>query len=251
VAWRTVKGQVFREAATIFCRLLRGDVLSSNDIEESVLERRHFRSDADWEQARALAGGVDRIPLPRRFTFENLKVVPQEWRRELIQPVIGSHDPELQEWVNQFLPVHVFNLSITSADVIESTHQRLSQAFHADGGPWRRSFMPRTTFVFLNAQPHLSPEAQRAAAHEEARAALGAYWKALQGTIDPNKVEKAATNALIGNPEDVARQAIERFHADDRLMLWFDFFNHDSARVIANQEAWMSSVAPRIAEALG
>ena len=248
-AWRTVKGQVFKEAATIFLRLLRGDVLSSDDIEESVLERRHFRSDDDWAKVQALAGGADQIRLPRRFTFENLKIVPQDWRRELVQPVIGSHDPEVQEWVNRFLPVHVFNLSITRPDVIEGTHQRLSAAFHPDGGPWNRSYMPRTTFVFLNAQPHLSPEAQRAAAHEEARAALGAYWKALQGTIDPARVEKAANNALIGNPEDVARQATERFHPDDRLMLWFDFFNHDSARVIANQEAWMTEVAPRIAEA--
>jgi hypothetical protein len=110
--------------------------------------------------------------------------------------------------------------------------------------------MPRTTFVFLNDQPGLSPEAQRAAAHAEARAALGAYWKALQGTIDPAKVEKAATNALIGNAEDVAQQAIERFHPDDRLMLWFDFFNHDCDRVMANMHAFMDKVAPRIERAL-
>jgi hypothetical protein len=75
---------------------------------------------------------------------------------------------------------------------------------------------------------------------------LGAYWTALEGTLDPAKVERAADNALIGNVEEVAAQARERFHPDDRLMLWFDFFNHDSARVIRNMEAWMAHVAPRI-----
>ncbi|MFT4622063.1 MAG: alkanesulfonate monooxygenase SsuD [Myxococcota bacterium] len=247
-AWRALKGQVFREAATIFCRLLRGDVICSDDIPETVLQRQHFRTDEAWEAVRALASGQESIPIPRRWEFENLKIVPGDWRRELAQLVVGSHDPEIQEHLNTLLPVHVFNLSITRPEVIESTHARLAKAFHPDGGAWKRSFMPRTTFVFLNAQSHLSPEAQRRAAHEEARAALGAYWKALQGTIDPAKVEKAADNALIGNPDDVARQAVERFHANDRLMLWFDFFNHDSARVIANQEAWMTQVAPRIAE---
>ena len=43
---------------------------------------------------------------------------------------------------------------------------------------------------------------------------------------------------------------VERFHPDDRLMLWFDFFNHDSERVIANMRAFMERVAPRVEELL-
>jgi hypothetical protein len=99
-------------------------------------------------------------------------------------------------------------------------------------------------FVFLNEQPGLSPEARNRAAQEEARAALGAYWNAMTGTIDPKKVDQAADNALVGDAATVARQARERFHPDDRLMLWFDFFNHDNDRVIANMEAWARQVAP-------
>ena len=106
--------------------------------------------------------------------------------------------------------------------------------------------MPRTTFVFINAQPHLSPEEQRAAAQKEADLALGEYWKALEGTLDPSRVRKAATNALIGNPADIIAQIRERFHPNDRLMLWFDFFNHDSARVIENMQAFMHEVAPAL-----
>ncbi len=247
-SWPVQKGRVFAEAAEIFLRLLRGDALSSDDITVPPLVRADFRTDTDWQRVREAAGGPDleQIPVQRRFVFETLKIVPQEWRRELVVPVIGSHDSSLQEDVNRILPVQVFNLSITRPEVIEDTHRRMQQAYHRAGGPWRRSYMPRTLMVFLNEEPQLSPTQRRAAAAEEARAALGAYWTALEGTLDPSKVEKAADNAVVGNAEDVTAQILERFHPEDRLMLWFDFFNHDSRRVVANMEAFMTRVAPRV-----
>ena len=71
------------------------------------------------------------------------------------------------------MPVKVFNLSITSPEIIDSTHERMKRFYHADGGEWERRDMPRTTFVFLNAEEGLSPEEQSAAAKEEAELALG------------------------------------------------------------------------------
>ena len=65
---------------------------------------------------------------------------------------------------------------------------------------------------------------------------------AWSGSVIPG----AADNALIGTASDVAAQIKERFHPDDRLMLWFDFFNHDNARVIANMEDFMAKVAPLV-----
>jgi hypothetical protein len=165
--------------------------------------------------------------------------------------VIGSHDPRQQDRANTILPVRVFNLSITRPDIIEATHDRMRGTFHPDGGEWQRAHMPRTVFVFLNHQPNLNPEQRHDAAHEEATAALGSYWTALEGTIDPAKVEGAANNALIGNADDIAQQIIERFHPDDRLMLWFDFFNHDSARVMQNMAGFMREVVPRVEALLG
>jgi hypothetical protein len=106
--------------------------------------------------------------------------------------------------------------------------------------------MPRTSFIFLNAEEGLSPEEQSAAAQKEADQALGAYWKALEGTIDPDKVSKAANNALIGNVEEVAKQMVERFHPEDRIMAWFDFFNHDADRVCRNMTAYMEHVVPMV-----
>jgi len=252
-AGRAWKGRVFGEAAEIFVRLLQGETLSSDDVTAPApFTRADFRSDADWERVQQAAGHqAESYPIERFWTFEPLKIIPQDWRRELVQLVIGSHDPRQQEIVNQWAPVQVFNLSITRDDVIEDTHRRLAAAYHADGGAWQRGHMPRTTFVFLNEQEGLSAEERSQAAHREAKAALGAYWTALEGTLDPSKVERAANNALIGNADEVARQMVERFHPEDRLMLWFDFFNHDSDRVVENMSRFMDRVAPRVKQLLG
>lgn len=245
--WLVVRGKVFAEACEVFLRLLRGEELSSEETETHALTRDDFRSDEDWARVQDAAGEArDRYPLAKRYVFEPVKIVPQDWRRELVQLVIGSHDPDLQRAVNQYLPVQVFNLSITRPEVIEATHQRMADAYH--GGGWQRAFMPRTTFVFLNDEPGLSDSERSQAARDEARAALGAYWTALEGTLDPQKVEKAADNALVGNVDEVVAQALDRFHPEDRLMLWFDFFNHDNARVIRNMRAFMEKVRPRIEE---
>lgn len=241
-AWPALKGRVFAEAAEIFVRLLRGDVLSSDDVRATCLTRADFRTDEEWRRVQEAAGTrAERVAIPRRYVFEALKVVPQEFRRDLLRLYVGSHDPALQEEVNAFSPVRVFNLSITRPEVIDETHRRMERAYHPAGGAWRRWYMPRTVFVFLGRT--------RALAQERARAALSAYWAALDGTIDPKKVENAADNALVGDAADVARQARERFHPDDRLMLWFDFFDHDAARVIGGMEEFMADVAPRVSAA--
>jgi hypothetical protein len=100
--------------------------------------------------------------------------------------------------------------------------------------------------VFLNNEAGLSDDQRSKAAREEARAALGTYWNALEGTIDPSKVELAVDNAVIGNVSEVARQIGERYDSSDRLMCWFDFFNHDNERVKRDMAAFMTEVAPRV-----
>lgn len=250
-AWPALRGQIFLEASEIFLRLLRGDVVNSDSIRSTTLTRQNFRSDEDWQRVQEANGSDEEaISIARRYVFEDLRIVPNTFDRDQLVLVAGTHDPNAQTFVNSILPVRVFNLSITQPEVIEATHERMRSCFHADGGEWLRSYMPRTSFVFLNDEPHLSAEEQRAAAHREADEALGAYWNALEGTIDPTKVQNAAQNALIGNVEDVAQQLVERFHPDDRVMAWFDFFNHDSNRVCRNMQAYMRKVAPRVEELL-
>lgn len=254
-AWPALRGQIFAEASEIFLRLLNGEVISSGMIRDTILTRENFRSDEDWQKVQQASMEYnnsnelpEKIDIPHRYNFEEIKTIPQEWRRELLNLVLGSHDPKLQIEVNKWRPVQVFNLSITPPHVIEATHDRMGEYYHKDGGEWNRSMMPRTIMVFVNNEEGLTSEEQSIAAHKEGKAALSTYWSALEGTIDPAKVERASDNAVIGNVEEVAEQIRQRFHSSDRLMCWFDFFNHDSERVKRDMTAFMTKVVPIIEE---
>ena len=150
---------------------------------------------------------------------------------DLLHLSIGSHDPALQAFANTILPVGVFNLSITPGKEIEETNQRMLTQYH--GGGWQRRLMPRTVLVFPS--------------EDVATNALSNYWRALEGTLDPEKVRRATNNALVGDAEAISKQMRERFHPEDRLMLWFDFNNHDSQAVMRNMETFMTKVAPSFA----
>ena len=94
--------------------------------------------------------------------------------------------------------------------------------------------MPRTVLVFIN-------DDRGDRRREEARDALSNYWRALEGTLDEEKVQRATNNALVGDAERILEQMRERFHPEDRLMLWFDFNNHDSKRVMKNMSDFMTT----------
>jgi alkanesulfonate monooxygenase SsuD/methylene tetrahydromethanopterin reductase-like flavin-dependent oxidoreductase (luciferase family) len=235
-AWPVVKNKIFEEATEIFLRLLKGETLNSGMIATRTLRRPDFRTDADWERVIAAFGTqADEIALEPRWQFPNLKIVPQEPRMELLRLLIGSHDPRLQEYANTILPIGVFNLSITPGKEIEETNQRMSRAYQ---GKWERRMMPRTVLVFI------ADDAEQAEA--EARDALTNYWRALEGTLDEEKVRNATNNALVGDAAAILEQAKQRFHPDDRLMLWFDFNNHDSKRVMKNMSDFMTDVATEL-----
>ena len=239
-AWPVVKNKIFEEATEIFLRLLQGETLNSAMIAPRPLRRPDFRSDADWQRVIEAHGRYeDEVPLAPRWMFPNLKIVPQESRMDLLRLSIGSHDAATQIFANTIMPVGVFNLSITPGDEIEKTNERMLQHYHPAGGGWKRRLMPRTVLVFINDDP--------ARAKEEARAALSNYWRALEGTLDEEKVRRATNNALVGDAGTIAAQMEERFHPEDRLMLWFDFNNHDSQRVMKNMDDFMNKVAPRFA----
>jgi len=252
-AWPALRGQVFAEASEIFLRLLNGEVISSDMIRDTILTRDNFRSDEDWNNVQIASmkhNNTNELPdfieIPHRYEFEEIKTIPQEWRRELLNLVLGSHDPKLQIEVNKWRPVQVFNLSITPPHIIDATHERMKEHYHPEGGEWDRGMMPRTIMVFVNDEDGLTPEEQSLAAKREAKAALSTYWSALEGTIDPAKVERASDNAVIGNIDEVAEQILNRFNSSDRLMCWFDFFNHDSDRVQRDMTAFMTKVSPLV-----
>lgn len=237
-AWPVVKNKIFEEATEIFLRLLKGETLNDSMIATRTLKRADFRTDADWQRVQEAYGQyVDEVPLDPRWRFPNLKIVPQESRMDLLRLSIGSHDPATQIFANTILPVGVFNLSITPGDEIEKTNERMATHYHPAGGGWHRRLMPRTVLVFINDDAE--------AAKEEARDALSNYWRALEGTLDEAKVQRATNNALVGDAPAILEQ-MKRFHPEDRLMLWFDFNNHDSKRVMKNMSDFMTRVVPAL-----
>ena len=254
-AWPALRGQIFAEASEIFLKLLNGEIVNSKDIRKTILTKSNFRSEEDWIKVQeaimkrdSLTTAPDEIHIPNRYVFEDVKNIPQSWNRELLDLILGSHDANLQKEVNKIRPVKVFNLSITPPEVIEATHDRMAKHYNSKDGNWKRNYMPRTLMIFVNDEPNLSDVERTDAAKQEAKNSLSSYWGALEGTIDPNKVSKAADNSVIGNVEEVAQQIVERFHPDDCIMTWFDFFNHDSSRVVRNMEAFMNKVVPRVEE---
>jgi alkanesulfonate monooxygenase SsuD/methylene tetrahydromethanopterin reductase-like flavin-dependent oxidoreductase (luciferase family) len=215
-AWAVVKGKALHHATEIFLRLLNGDTFSSDELEPMVVGRSDFRTEKDWVSA----GKPDGAEVHPFWKFEKLGIIPRETSQEALQLTLGSHDPALQERANRLRPVRVFNLSITPPAVIEETHARMKRVYHSDGGPWQRSYMPRTAMIFVSER---AGEAQAMA-----KKAWENYWRAMEGTLDPQKVAEATSNTLAGTPAQLVELLKQKYHPEDRLMCWFDFNNHDN-----------------------
>lgn len=263
-AWPALRGKIFMEATEIFLRLLKEKELSSEQVSATTLTRADFRSDEDWhkvvrawteKQKTANTSGsvactepsgapVQSIPVKNRWPFAPVGVIPYDAPLEYLKLTIGAHWAGAQSHANQFMPVGVFNLSITPPEVIEKTHHRMAQTFHKDGGDWTRSHMPRTILVFVEDEASRSVEENRRIAREKAIKANETYWRAIQGTLDPRRIEAAVDNALVGTPEDIIEQMKKRFHPDDRLMLWFDLNCHDNQWIKKSMKTFMEKVAP-------
>jgi len=247
VAWAPLRGLILAEALEIFLRLIQCETLSSDDITPKVLRRAHFRSDEQWAEALVAAGseGSDSLSIPPFWTFDRLRLIPKEAPLDALRVVLGTHDPWVQRHANRFFPCQVFNLSVTPKEVIDDTHARMAEVYHPDGGAWQRAFMPRTVMVFVDAGPG-GATARRSRALERAERALKIYWQAMEGTIDEDKVARGVRNAVHGDPEQVAAQLRARFHPEDSMMFWFDFADHESARVEDNMTAFWRDVLPKL-----
>lgn len=249
-AWPIIKGLLFKEATEIFLRALKNDIFSSEDISKKYLTKDLFRNEEEWNEVCELyrsessEEAPSKIEVPPFWSFGKVGVIPFQPRLDLLKLTIGSHDLETQKLANSILPCGVFNLSITPTDKIEETHEIMKKYYHPDGGQWQREMMPRTALVFLNGDKNLTSEQQSKKAKVSAEKALRNYWLAMEGTLDPAKVEAAVNNAIAGNPQEVANALNEKYHEQDRLMLWFDFNNHDNEEIKASMKTFMSDVAP-------
>ncbi len=244
LAWGPLRGLILAEALEVFLRLIRGEALSSQDIAPKSLGPEHFRSEADFDAVRGMAPGWP-VEIPSFWTFDRLRIVPKQTPLDALRVVLGTHDPKVQVAANRLHPCRVFNLSVTRSEVIEATHTRMAAAFHPEGGPWCRGHMPRTVMVFVDDGPGGRTD-RCARAEARARKAMEVYWRAMEGTVDQEKVARGIDNTVHGDPALVAEKMRARFHPDDTVMCWFDFADHDTERVETGMRVFWEQVRPRL-----
>ncbi len=239
LAWGPIKGKILAEATEIFLRLLKGEKISRSGIAPQFLRKDDFRTEDEWRRVLQVVGGhPTEIALHPFWDFDKLGVIPFDAPLDKLTLTIGTHDPAVQALANSILPVGVFNLSITPPEVIEQTHARMREVYNPAGGAWRRDLMPRTAMVFVD---QTTEKAKRRSEH-----AWVNYWKAMEGTLDQKKVDQAVSNTLAGDPDTLAAQIRAKYHKDDRLMLWFDFNNHNNEEVKRSMTDFMEKVAPQL-----
>ncbi len=270
--WEPIKNKYFSQGSEIFLRFLTGEKLSSQDLSPTFLRRTDFRDPEDFQKALSLCdltheSGASQpqfnhfldqsspqtsIGFPREeyillnphWSFEKVGLIPQDVSLKNLKLTIGSHDPLIQNEANRFLPVGVFNLSITPESVIDETHIRMRQKFHPHGGAWKREYMPRTVMLYLNDDTAVSDAENSSRAQQKAQRAWENYWTAMEKTLDPEKVKKAVSNTVAGNPAQVLELLKLKYHRDDQLMLWFDFNLHDNEEIRKSMICFENKIAP-------
>ena len=62
-----------------------------------MLTRKNFRSDGDWERVQqaahethGLPADTLEVPICKRYVFEEIKTIPQDWDRSLLSLIVGS-----------------------------------------------------------------------------------------------------------------------------------------------------------------
>jgi alkanesulfonate monooxygenase SsuD/methylene tetrahydromethanopterin reductase-like flavin-dependent oxidoreductase (luciferase family) len=221
--WAPVQRIALYEALEIFLRLLSGETLGHSALTRHAVSR----EEALTALGAARAAELERLALPYtpepRWRFEALRLVPEGGARDDISIVLGSSDERALALARRYWNVDLFNLSFTPPEAIERLHAQLGAA---DPG-WSRARLPRTVLVFAH------PSAQRAREHAER--CLDTYIDAMRGTAQVPDKQVLLERALVGDAvqlrEQLAPGARHGFHPEDRLMLWFEFNQQDSAEI--------------------
>ena len=223
--WQACSRLILCEASEIFLRLFNGETISSADI-----TRRKFD-----------ATGTEYEP---RWQFDEMMLVPAlpEHEKKLVTFVLGTHDPVAQESALAWSDCDIFNLSFTAPDQIDAVHSAMRRRYENTSRSWNRSRMPRTVLVFID-------ETSKRA-RERASDCFDMYIEAMRGTAAVPDKEILMSRALIGDPVEIREQLSpensRRFHADDRLMLWFEFNQSDSNAICGQMRLFAEQVAPHV-----
>lgn len=222
--WRAYKRMIFLEALEIFLRLSLGEAISSDDL------RCHTLPDTD-------------IPYRPRWQFEKLRLVPEldDLARTRLHFVLGSHDPLAHELAMEITDTDLFNLSFTPPEKLNEIHRELELlCARLDRKPWARRRLPRTVLIFI--------DESSTKAVERAEQCFATYIDAMKGTVRLPPKETLMERALIGTPDQICQQldpeSERKFHADDRLMLWFEFNQTKNDDIRFQMELFADKVKP-------
>lgn len=235
--WPLIERAAFYEAIEIFLRLLAGQRLGSDDLEQHELSR---------QQAVMLLGSareaeLDGVDFPLRITprwkFDALELVPPR-PSDRLRVVLGSSDPKALDVARRHGTVDLFNLSFTPPERIETLHAEL----RTSDPSWSRDRLPRTVLVFA--------DPSRALARERANAALDTYVEAMRGTAQVPDKGVLLARALVGDAAELRQRLApggsHGFHEHDRLMLWFEFNQLDGAEVEAQMRYFFEEVVEKL-----
>ena len=243
--WPQVQQLVFVEALEIFLRLQNGETFGADAVARHTITRALFRDDAAFASACKAVPGLagDGVPYAPRWAFEPLKLIPELDQVALAAAprfVLGSSDPVARDHGLKFADLDIFNLSFTPPDAIERLHAEMAVRYHALGRAWGRARLPRTVLVFIDKDPK--------AAQARASRCFDTYIEAMRGTAAFPPKETLMQRALIGDAAMIRAQLDPAdphgFHADDRLMLWFEFNQTDGAAIVAQMRQFAADVLP-------
>lgn len=248
--WAQYQQLIFVEALEIFLRLSNDEVISSADVTRHRITRQLFRDEAAFAVAQEALGRigttlcpVEGVSYEPRWTFDALKLVPDlppAASASFLRFVLGSADPLARDHGWRFADLDIFNLSFTPPAAIDQVHRSMAEKCAATGRQWHRSRMPRTVLVFIDKDVKT--------AQERASRCFDTYIEAMRGTVKvPDKAE-LMERALIGDSSMIRAQLApdnpRQFHADDRLMLWFEFNQTDGAAILAQMRQFAEDVLP-------
>ena len=251
--WPQYKRLIFLEALEIFLRLSYGETIGSEDLTKYSIDQQMFRDLDEWQLVQAgLADLVTSTATSKietslkyrpRWHFESLQLIPAMPDKDLgeaVSFVLGSSDPMARELALRYGDIDLFNLSFTAPEKIEAIHTEMIDYYGRAGRTWSRSQLPRTVLVFID------HDYQTAAAR--ASDSFDVYIEAMRGTVGVPEKTTLQERALIGTPDDIRRQlalgSSHGFAPEDRLMLWFEFSQTDSAAIKKQMQTFADQVIP-------
>jgi alkanesulfonate monooxygenase SsuD/methylene tetrahydromethanopterin reductase-like flavin-dependent oxidoreductase (luciferase family) len=239
--WPVAKRLVFLEALEIFLRLLSGETLKSENVTVPTVSPQDLEKELKNQAENLRKKYVFPLTLQRRWEFESLKLVPEMSAHKHLQIVLGSSDPAALDIARRYWDVDLFNLSFTPPEQIEKLHAKMA-AGSAQNRPWHRSRLPRTVLIFIDPNPRK--------AEELAHFVLDTYIEAMRGTAQVPDKKVLLERALMGDAamvrEQLSPENPRKFHADDRLMLWFEFNQLDNEQIQSQMKYFFNEVVEKL-----